>query len=47
MIEVPRGTIQGNGLSGLLFCLAQKTAVMKTIERYEGVETVSQYDYSL
>ena len=24
MIEATRGTIQGNGLSGLLLCLAQK-----------------------
>ena len=46
MIEATRGTIQGNGLSGLLFCLAQRTAVMKTLERCAGVEIVSQYDDS-
>ena len=44
MIEATRGTIQRNGLSGLIFCLAQKTAVMKTIESCMGVEIVSQYD---
>ena len=33
MIEATKEIIQGNYLSGLLFCLAQKTAVMKTIER--------------
>ena len=46
MIEATRETIQGNGLSGLLFCLAQRTAVMKTLERCDGVEIVSKYDDS-
>ena len=43
MIEA---TIQGNGLSSLIFCLARRTAIMKTMERCDGVEIVSQYDDS-
>ena len=46
LMKATRGTIQGNGISGLLFCLAQRTAIMKTIEICSGVEIVSQYDDS-
>jgi hypothetical protein len=46
MMEASRGTIQGNGISGLLFCLAQKMAITKTLASCGGVEIVSQYDDS-